>query len=279
MIRRDGIRISGQRANNADIAKENEAIYKAGSYAGIEIGEKLHAAIEGTVLYKDGNVDLPAISQSAAIIEVANRKVSTTAPRFLEAGKNHIAVLNFANARNQGGGYLHGATAQEEDLCRASGLYPCLLRKPMFYNANILGQNSLYTDGIIYSPAVPFFRDEHNAFLPEPFELSIITSPAPNLSEWGLAEYPATYLTTDLIRETLITRGRKILRVAAMHGHRNLILGAWGCGAFANDPEMVATVFRDLIKEIPVFEHIVFAVYDKGNPANLFKTFHEILMQ
>jgi len=32
-------------------------------------------------------------------------------------------------------------------------------------------------------------------------------------------------------------------RLAAAHGYTRLVLGAWGCGVFRNDPEVVAAAF------------------------------------
>ena len=67
-------------------------------------------------------------------------------------------MLNFASARNPGGGFLRGAKAQEEDLCRCSGLYETLLECPTYYSVNRHQKSMMYTDHIIYSPKVVFFR-------------------------------------------------------------------------------------------------------------------------
>lgn len=52
------------------------------------------------------------------------------ARNFLEYGK--IAVLNFANPENPGGGVSNGAMAQEECLCRSSNLYSCINNENVF---------------------------------------------------------------------------------------------------------------------------------------------------
>jgi uncharacterized protein (TIGR02452 family) len=97
----------------------------------------------------------------------------------------HIAVLNFASARNPGGGFLNGAKAQEEDLCRCSGLYPCLVQCDSYYEANRQEASCLYTDHAIFSPRVPFFKtggDGDDQLLPQPFYVSVITMPAPTVN-------------------------------------------------------------------------------------------------
>ncbi|HVT71393.1 MAG TPA: TIGR02452 family protein [Trebonia sp.] len=57
--------------------------------------------------------------------------------------------------------------------------------------------------------------------------------------------------------------------MAAAHGHRTLVLGAWGCGVFRNDPAVVATAFAGhLDRTRGRFDRVVFAVYDRraGTP-------------
>lgn len=279
-IKRDGKLIQSPRTKNAQIAKETLNILAKGVYispSGKEISIQKQSAwcLKDTVLYAE-EIEGSEISPISLETEVVNEKFNTAAMRLLKSGKKHIAALNFAAARNQGGGFLEGATAQEEDLCRSSSLYPCLLRKPMFYNKNILGKNSLYTDSIIYSPAVPFFRDDNNELLEEPFELSIITSPAPNLTEKGMTEYEDQKIDEKMVCETLFRRMSKILKVAHRHGHKNLILGAWGCGAFGNDPEMVASLFKQALEKYPLFEFVSFAVYDRGMPATNLEVFRKM---
>jgi uncharacterized protein (TIGR02452 family) len=178
-----------------------------------------------------------------------------------------VLALNFASAKNPGGGFLGGAKAQEEDLARCSALYPCLLAQPDYYTVNRAEPSLLYTDHLIYSPEVPFFRDEGLELLERPFQPSILTAPAPNAGE-ALRREP------DLrprIREVLQARALKVLQVAAHHGHRTLVLGAWGCGAFRNDPHEAAEAFALALAALPgAFERVVFAVYErKGEGPNL----------
>jgi uncharacterized protein (TIGR02452 family) len=39
-----------------------------------------------------------------------------------------------------------------------------------------------------------------------------------------------------------------VLALAAAQGYRRLVLGAWGCGVFRNDPQQVAGVFAQLLQ-------------------------------
>jgi uncharacterized protein (TIGR02452 family) len=269
------------RSKNASLAKQQIEILKQGHYTNlngedVDFSQSLQDAIDNTIFYPDpipvrkGNAIVP-------VIEVTNETTAQAAIRLSKLGKEDLVGLNFASARNVGGGFLAGASAQEEDLCRCSGLYACTKSKPLFYNANILAEDTLYTDGIIYSNKVPFIRDEHLMFLEKPFELSIITAPAPNITA---LKKPKTQQQEDDLEEviysTIQNRAIKILQVAEMHGHKNIILGAWGCGAFGNDPGQVAVAFMTALTKVPYFEHVCFAVYDTRQPAVLFETFKEV---
>lgn len=287
MIKRDGQDVArmNARAQNVKIAKETIAICNTQKYTSVngtevDLSDLLDKALEGTVLYKVDS-ELPDTDWYFANpkIEVTNETTTAAAHRLISNDKLDIVALNFASARNQGGGFLAGAMAQEEDLCRKSGLYNCLKRKPIFYNENILCDNALYTHNIIYSPRVPFFRNEFNLLDDVPMALSIITAPAPNVSAMKHfeTEYGPGLSDGDegLLNITLKERAVRILEIAAAHGHKNVILGAWGCGAFGNDPHQVAKAFEYALKEIPAFEHVCFAVYDTREPPVLFNTFSE----
>ncbi len=277
MIKRNGVEIMNARTKNVSIAKETLEVIKSKKYTSpsgniVDITNELDSAMTRTIYY-EGNSLIGSLPDQAPIhcsIEVTNETTAQAAVRLQGLGKTNLVALNFASARNQGGGFLAGAIAQEEDLCRASGLYGCLKRKPLFYNANIMCDDSYYTHGIIYSPQVPFFRDEHNLFLEKPFALSIVTAPAPNLC--GSKKEGLTNLLVGLIRERAI----RVLQAAHINGHKNIILGAWGCGAFGNDPKMVSEAFMLALTKVPYFEHVTFAVYDTREPFFLYETFKEV---
>lgn len=276
MIKRAGVEIMNERTKNVVIAKETIKVCKEGSYKSlngetIDIAEAMVNAIKGTVFYSP-EAELPDTDWETVktTIEVTNETTTQAALRLEALGKTDIVALNFASARNQGGGFLAGALAQEEDLCRKSGLYVCIKTKPLFYNANIMCDDICYTDGVIYSPKVPFFRDAHNLFIEKPYTLSVVSAPAPNLN--GTRPEGLQFKLRGIIRGRI----ERILHIAAAHGHKNIILGAWGCGAFGNDPQMMAEEFKKMVEKVSAFEHVTFAVYDTREPPVLFNSFQEV---
>ena len=183
-------------------------------------------------------------------------------------------VMNFANAHNPGGGFRLGATAQEEALCRCSTLYSSINSKEanQMYKYNNTHISSVESDYMLISPDVLVFRDEKLNLLREPFKTAVITVPAPN--RFGAA----MFASPEKIRDTFLRRIRIILRAAAERGYRDLILGAWGCGAFGNNPQEVAGYFKQVIfeeKEGTDFDNICFAIYGSENGNNI-TAFREI---
>jgi uncharacterized protein (TIGR02452 family) len=197
-------------------------------------------------------------------IEVTAETTAEAARRLVEReGEARVVALNFASAKHPGGGFLGGAKAQEEDLARCSALHACLVTQRAYYDENRACGSMLYTDYIIHSPDVPFFRDESLALLATPFLVSIITAPAPNAGE-ELKRNPGA---RRQIRAALERRADFVLRVAAAEQHETLVLGAWGCGVFRNDPTEVADVFARCLESARfrgAFRRVVFAVYDRS---------------
>lgn len=277
MIKRNGVEIMNSRTRNVSIANETIKIIKQKNYTTIlgkyvDISNEVDNAINNTILYKE---QLPIKSYSDNIkptIEVINETTTNAARRLLSLGKKDIVALNFASGRNVGGGFLSGAIAQEEDLCRSSALYECIRRKPVYYNENILCDNHLYTDNIIYSPNVPFFRSDDLSFLDEPYLLSIITAPAPCVRSLDNVD-------ETLLYNTIYNRAVKIIQIAEENKHKNIILGAWGAGAYGNDPYMIAKIFMDILEKVAVFEHICFAVYDTKPEQLCFNAFKEVCLK
>jgi uncharacterized protein (TIGR02452 family) len=265
------------------IARETVGIVERGEYVApsgrtVRFREQVEQALRGTVLYRPGDFARlprpePRAGGSAPRIEVTSEKTGAAARRCVEVeGVADLVALNFASARNPGGGFLGGAKAQEEDLARCSALYPCLLTQREYYDANRAESSPLYTDHVIFSPQVPFFRDEGLTLLEQPFRVSLITAPAPNA---GSAERNAPHLLPRM-GEVLHARALKVLQVAAHHGHRTLVLGAWGCGAFRNDPRDAADAFARALDAFPgVFERVVFAVWERGGDGPNPRAFRE----
>lgn len=253
----------------AGVAKETLEIVERGEYTCpsgqlVSIRASVDAALRGTVLYRPEDLATLAAPPGGGPpprIEVWADTTAGAARRLAEAGA--VAALDFASAKNPGGGFTGGAKAQEEDVCRGSALYPCLLTQRAYYDENRACGTMLYTDHIIYSPAVPFFRDDRNDLLEQPYACSVITAPAPNAGE-ELRRRPDA--RRDITR-TLERRTAMVLEVAALHGERNLILGAWGCGVFRNDPDEVARIFAETLAQprfAGAFDRIVHAVWSRG---------------
>jgi uncharacterized protein (TIGR02452 family) len=206
----------------------------------------------------------------SAFVAVTEETTGAAARRL--AAEGPVAVLSFASAVSVGGGFLRGAKAQEEDLCRCSALFACLEPQRGYYVANRAAGSDLYTDRLITSPDVPFFRDERLGLLEAPFLASVITAPAPCARELRMEE--RAQLPSIFER-----RVANVLAVAETLGHRRLVLGAWGCGAFRNDPVLVADVFARAL-EGPfraAFERVDFAVYDPSPEQKNLSAFRERL--
>lgn len=217
----------------------------------------------GTRLYlPDEPLPEPSRSAEQPVVEVTGESTLAATRRL----GGDVACLVFASARNAGGGFLNGAQAQEESVARGSALYPCLRAAGDFYAHHRASDDLLYSDRVIYSPEVPVFRDDGGTLLPAPYPVSFLTAAAPNLGA-VLRSQPES---AAAVPGVLGRRAARVLQVAAAHGHRRLVLGAWGCGVFANDPEVVASTFREALRDNGPFEHVVFAVLDRqrGTPTH-----------
>ena len=195
--------------------------------------------------------------------------ISVTAEdSFAAAGRFEAPfVMNFANAHKAGGGFRLGANAQEEALCRCSTLYASITSEDAkeMYRYNNTHLSSVESDYMLYSPDVCVFRSDRCELLSTPFPAAVITVPAPN------KRGSALLASGKKIAETMTRRIRIMLAIAAEHGHKNLILGAWGCGAFGNKPEDVSEYFRKVLIDEgygKLFDHVCFAIYGKEDGKN-----------
>lgn len=254
------------------IARETEAIVRAGSYrAGngrdISIEKGVSAALAGTRLYGPGPVQAVPDRDRTPVIEVTGESSLQAAARMTRERPGEVAVLNYASARNPGGGFLDGAQAQEEALCRGSALYATLLRAPGFYAHHRGERDAFYTDRVIHSPGVPVFRDDRGRLLDAPYAAGFLTSPAPNA---GVIRARTPH-EAHRIPAALAARAERVLEVATVGGYRRLVLGAWGCGVFRNDPAEVAGAFRALLtgegRFAGHFEEVVFGILGRDDHA------------
>lgn len=223
----------------------------------------------------------PHYDEEAHVI-VNRRRSFEAAAKYRE---QKVAVLNFASATSPGGGVRSGAMAQEESLCRVSTLYPCLKDKSMwekFYSPHHASQDSLHNDDIIYTPNVVVIKDDDYNMLRSPFLVDIITCAAPNLRPNSSNSNDCNIgNTAHISREDLLLlherRARRIFTVAVQRKVEVLILGAFGCGAFRNDPNVVATAYYNVIPSFSnSFKTIEFAVYCLPNNLQNYLAFREV---
>ncbi|MGV2883158.1 TIGR02452 family protein [Paenibacillus taichungensis] len=290
-----GFNSTNPRSKRSQIAHQTLAILEEGEYVNgydrrVQIGMDLQRAIRDSVLYRPTElialrekrskemVQLqPSAEASAVRIEVTSETTLAAASRLsVDEGRKDVVCLNFASAKNPGGGFLGGSQAQEESLARATGLYPCVAQMNEMYDYNRKQRSCLYSDYMIYSPAVPVIRDDEDRLLDKYYLTSFITAPAVNAGVVREREGA----DDQQIESVMKGRIRYILDVAALHGHRTIVLGAYGCGVFRNDPADVAKYFHDVLVEENFrhsFERIVFAVLDRSAGQKTLKAFEDHL--
>lgn len=222
-------------------------------------------------------------------------KVIVSKKRTYEAASAYrgyrTAVHNFASASNPGGGVEKGANAQEECLCRCSGLFFCLNTPAMrdgFYTPHRNARDPIHNDDIIYTPGVTVFKTDTASpqLMPESdwYDVNVITCAAPNLRFRPSSHYnsgdgakPVTMKDKDLLA-LHEKRLRKILDVAVSGGNEVVILGAFGCGAFSNNPEVVALAAKNVIPGyLHAFKTMEYAVYCGPKEDKNFKVFERVL--
>ena len=251
-ISRDLAALYGREALN--ISKVEE--YAPPSRKIVDIGTPLRRAIAGTESYPpDRPLPESAQGKHEAKINVRNQPTLAAARNFQDQGLNPV-ILNFASATSAGGGFLTGSRAQEEYLARSSALFVCLEDNPM-YRFHRKRRDRLYTNYVIYSPAVPVFRGDQGEFLEEPYTVGMITSPAVRNAD--LTHEQAAQVEGEMWRRIL-----KVLSTGIKHGHDCIVLGAWGCGAFHNDPALIAGLFWKALSENfkGAYREVTFAITD-----------------
>lgn len=172
---------------------------------------------------------------------------------------DRVAVLNFADALTPGGLVFDGVETQEEDLCRCSNLYPCISQDKVFddyYSYNRSLEGNIFSDRLIYSKDVLFFKDEDYWCTSIRAKCDVITCPAP-------------IECSD--KQVFINRIKCILGSAYSKGVDHLVLGAWGSGSFGNDPVLVANAFKEVLDEYKLFDVVYFPVFDDSESSDIFK--------
>lgn len=228
------------------------------------------------------DVPAPRFVEQAQVIVTMNRSFEAAA----QYPEQRVCVLNFASATNPGGGVTRGSSAQEECLCRCSDLYNCLNTRTMwqgFYTPHRRSGNPLHNDDIIFTPDVQVLKDDDYRPLADSFTVDVITCAAPNLREqpanpFNPSDGEAIRISKDELYRLHKRRARRILTVAAQNKADVLILGAFGCGAFRNDPQVVARAYNDVLAEFSRhFRTIEFAVYCRPHDDSNYRAFNQII--
>ena len=273
---KDPRELNRQRA--AALGQEAVLISRTGNYVApsgrtVDVRAEVEAAVAGTVAYPP-NTRVPAPAAAGGIgttFDVTNETTLAAGRRLADAG-HRVCALNFASAKNPGGGFLGGSRAQEESLARSSALYVCIEGSPM-YDYHRRSGDPMYSHYALYSPDVPVFRDDAGELLKRPWACSFITCPAVN-AKVTLGRDPHA---GPAIRDTMRERVARVLAIAAANGHSHLVLGAWGCGVFGNDPAEIAGLFRESLGGAfkGVFEHVTFAVLDSSSDGRVVGPFRD----
>lgn len=256
-----------QRNQRKQLAENTLKLIKQGYYEidakHIDIKHDVQTCISNTQLFTPeqlAQLETPATHFENCLIEVVNETTLAGAQRLYDSQQfKRIGVLNFASAKNAGGGFLGGSQAQEESLARSSALYPSLCQCPEYYEYHRKRSKTLlYSDHMIYSPQCPVIRLDKGELLAQPYAIDFITSPAPNYG--ALASNEPQSL--DQLEAVFKQRMSYVFALAAHKNCDALVLGAWGCGVFRNEPLQVARLFAEHLQHTykHIFKHISFSI-------------------
>ena len=273
-----------EKFNNFGRKAENIAIFNKAMKV-IDSSEVLKKAteesIEKSFLFDVKDWSEPKERSGGITIEVTPESSFHAALRIRKANREKkIAVLNFASAKNPGGMVKAGSSAQEECLCRVSNLYRVLSDKKFseHYKNGTKGDDKyLYIDECIYSPDIEVILDlDTSEILETPWSVDVITAAFPNLRHYSDKKIQEM---DEVLDEVYNIRIENVFQAAAKEGVDVLILGAWGCGVFRNDPEKVAKAFERVQKKyLGIFNMIIYPVFCRNVDEDVnFQAFAKIL--
>ena len=230
------------------------------------------------------------IEKEGIISITKNRSFEAATKLRHKCHNSRIGVLNFASATSPGGGVNQGSSAQEESLCRCSTLYP-VLNHEIFLNAyymrNIMIKNPLHNDTVLYTPDIIICKSDNDKPTRlkeyEFVKIDVLSASAPNLRDIPSNRYNKddgnkTSINEEELYQIHLSRGKAILEVALANNIDVLVLGAFGCGAFRNDPRIVAKAYKELLKEYSkYFKEIEFAIYCSKYDSENYEIFKKIL--
>lgn len=256
-----------------------------------ELADSIPVAKNNTTIFYEN--DYPAFDTS----KTKDQRIEVTKDRSFQAAMrlhkekpdSKIAVMNFANAFYPGGGVVKGAAAQEESLCRISTLYPLIYRRTLkdsFYKHHHDLGTSKASDSLIYTEGVIICKTDEDQ--PKRMDrkdwvrVDVITIAAPDLREKSNLNLQllstGSYMNSAELFGYHVKRAIHMLTCAAAKGADTLVLGAFGCGAFQNDPNVVAKAYKIALEEFPkVFERIEFAIYCRPDETRNYDIFKMVL--
>lgn len=256
-----------------------------------DLSASISVAKKNTTVYFEDDYPIFDITKTRdTVITVSKDRSYEAAMRLHRQNPDaKIAVMNFANAFHAGGGVTKGSSAQEECLCRTSTLYPLLYRKNLrdtFYKHHYDLNTPKATDSLVYTEGVIICKTDEDLPKRMPKEewvrVDVITIAAPDLREKSNKHAPlvngGTYMNNAELFGYHVKRAIHMLTCAASKKADILVLGAFGCGAFENDPEVVARAYKIALHEFPkVFDKIEFAVYCSPKSSRNYDVFNREL--
>lgn len=295
--------INNNRENELNMFADTEAICKQGYYeikgeklpslkyrvdlkhskleleqATVFIDNRLSAVVNGVDEFTGEDIILTPLIGHKCTFSCENTDTFAMVQKLINTGKSGVLALNNASPVNPGGGVRKGARAQEEDLCRKSTLLMSLESEDAFeyydYNRGLNNFNG--SDACIISPNVEVIKDTDGNKLSNTFTCAVLTCAAPKVNRGFNGLSKGQYI--ELVRNRIYV----MLKVSAYMGYRNLVLGAWGCGAYGNDAKLISNIFYEAITDFKycsctideLFESINFAVLDKTQDKYNFREFN-----
>lgn len=258
--------LSSEDENRQKIAKENHEI--------VLENKSLISKTIRTYLERDHEIikqQLKPIKNRFEHIFVNDHSSIWTAIDLHKRQYEHIYLLNFADSIKPGGGYLNGRGSQEETLCRQTLLYPTIRDNQIYEENKKYGKKG--SNNMIYSAGVFVIRDDKYNLINEKdrFTVNIISSAAVDNRE---RIQNSEQLMEDRIRKIVMLAAFESIK-EKVEGKKALILGAFGCGVFNNDPYVIANIFAKVLHGENLkqyFNCIVFPIYkDHKNLLQIFK--------
>jgi len=198
-------------------------------------------------------------------------KDSNTQKDDLSNRNARVGMLNMASLLAPGGGFLNGASSQEETLCMRTTLLPSL--SDSFYRLPEVGG--------VYTPDVLVFRDQaaedlekRDRWFVDCVSAGMLRFPTISVDETtGRGSY-----SSGKDRELVIEKMRAVMRIFQAKSVNKVVLGAWGCGAYGNPVGEIAAAWKKVLlggrqaqrskkgrRELWTgIETVVFAIKDAG---------------